>query len=90
MADEKIFADGFSFKKRENAPDFVVGRLSIKVEDAVSFLKERADNGWVNININQARSGNHYCELDTWKPKENTQQAPPTPKNESVKEDLPF
>ena len=27
---EKIFADGFSFKKRENQPDFVVGRMSIK------------------------------------------------------------
>ena len=30
---DKIFADGFSFKTRENQPDFVVGRLSIKVED---------------------------------------------------------
>lgn len=32
---EKIFADGFSFKRNENAPDFVVGRMSVKVEDAV-------------------------------------------------------
>ena len=46
MADEKIFADGFSFKTREGQPDFVVGRLSIKVEHALSFLKERASNGW--------------------------------------------
>ena len=86
---EKIFADGFSFKTRENQPDFVVGRLSIKVEDALSFLKERADNGWVNLNINKARSGNYYCELDTWKPdsKQNTNES--TPKEE-VKEDLPF
>ena len=45
MADEKIFADGFSFKTREGQPDFVVGRLSIKVEDALTFLKERADKG---------------------------------------------
>lgn len=85
MEKEKIFADGFSFKTRENQPDFVVGRLSIKVEDALSFLKERANDGWVNLNINKARSGNYYCELDTWKPtpKENT------PKEE-VKDDLPF
>ena len=60
MEKEKIFADGFSFKTRENQPDFVVGRLSIKVEDALSFLKERANDGWVNLNINKARSGNYY------------------------------
>ena len=35
MADEKVFADGFIFKKQEGAPDFVVGRLSVKVEDAI-------------------------------------------------------
>tara|TARA_R100001443_G_scaffold40029_1_gene53416 strand:+ start:6365 stop:6628 length:264 start_codon:yes stop_codon:yes gene_type:complete len=87
MEKEKIFADGFSFKKRENAPDFVVGRLSIKVEDALSFLKDKSSNGWVNININQARSGNYYCELDTWKPKEEAQAS--TPKVEE-KEELPF
>ena len=29
MAD-KVFADGFSFKRRENAPDFVIGNLSIE------------------------------------------------------------
>ena len=85
---EKIFADGFSFKKRENQPDFVVGRMSIKVEDALAFLKERATNGWVNLNINKARSGNYYCELDTWKPTQNNNTTS-TPVEE-VKEDLPF
>ena len=89
MADEKIFADGFSFKTREGQPDFVVGRLSIKVEDALAFLKERSSNGWVNININQARSGKHYCELDTWKPS-NTDTKQENAPTESVKEDLPF
>jgi|TARA_Y100000401_G_scaffold92022_1_gene77962 hypothetical protein len=85
---EKIFADGFSFKTRENQPDFVVGRMSIKVEDALAFLKERANNGWVNLNINKARSGNYYCELDTWKPTQNNNTTS-TPVEE-VKEDLPF
>ena len=86
---EKIFADGFSFKKRENQPDFVVGRMSIKVEDALAFLKERSTNGWVNLNINQARSGNYYCELDTWNPTQNNRTTT-TPPVEEVKEDLPF
>ena len=47
MADEKIFADGFVFKRNEHAPDFVVGRISIKVEEAIAFLKQHQKNGWV-------------------------------------------
>jgi len=91
--DEKIFADGFSFKKRENQPDFVVGRLAIKIEDAIPFLKERVDKGWVNLNINQARSGNYYLELDTWKPNTDNTETQKDTQTETKKEevkDLPF
>lgn len=84
MAEDKIFADGFSFKRRENAPDFVVGNVNIKVDDAISFLKENNKKGWCNLNINQARSGNYYMELDTWEPKEKGSA------KETVKDDLPF
>lgn len=75
--DEKIFADGFSFKRSENAPDFVVGRLSLKVDEAIAFMKENEKKGWINLNIKTARSGNHYIELDTFEPKNaggNTEQ----------------
>ena len=41
MAEDKIFADGFSFKRRENAPDFVVGNVNVKVDDAIAFLKKK-------------------------------------------------
>ena len=67
--DEKIFADGFVFKRNENAPDFVVGRISIKVDDAVAFIKQHQKNGWVNLGVKQARSGNYYMELDTFEAK---------------------
>ena len=66
--DEKIFADGFSFKRNEKAPDFVVGRLSMKVDEAVAFIRQHEKGGWVNLNIKTARSGNHYVELDTYEP----------------------
>jgi hypothetical protein len=65
---ETIFADGFVFKRNEKAPDFVVGRLSIKVDEAVAFIREHNKNGWANLNIKQARSGNYYIELDTFEP----------------------
>ena len=66
---EKIFADGFSFKRRENAPSFVIGRQSIKVEEAIAFLKANVKNGWVNLDIKQSKGGSYYCELDTWEAK---------------------
>ena len=69
MAEEKIFADGFAFKRNENAPDFVVGRVSIKIEDAVAFMRQHEKNGWINLDVKQARSGNYYMELDTFEPK---------------------
>lgn len=82
--EEKVFANGFSFKRRDNAPDFVVGRVSIKCDDAVAFLREHHKNGWVNLNINQAKSGSYYVELDTFVPEKKTDTAP---KKEA---DLPF
>ena len=99
--DEKIFADGFSFKRNEKAPDFVVGRLSIKADDGVAFIRANEKNGWVNLNIKTARSGNYYVELDTYeptqgggaKPQSEKKAADPEPQVEQEAEDdgeLPF
>lgn len=89
MTEEKIFADGFSFKRSENAPDFVVGRLSLKVDDAISFIKKYEKKGWVNLNVKTARSGNIYVELDTYEPKTETASAKPKSKK-TGEENLPF
>jgi len=66
---QKVFANGFSFKRREGAPEFVIGQQSIKVDEAIAFLKENQKNGWVNLNVNKASSGKLYVELDTFEPK---------------------
>ena len=89
--EEKIFADGFSFKRNEKAPDFVVGRLSMKSDDAVAFIQKHTKGGWVNLNIKTAKSGNYYVELDTYEP-QNTQKAPePKPQKVNQEEEkLPF
>lgn len=89
---EKIFADGFSFKRREGAPAFVIGRQSIKVEEAIAFLKANVKNGWVNLDIKQSKGGSYYCELDTWeaKPQGNVQQEIPMPLPKESEVDLPF
>ena len=72
MAEEKVFADGFLFKRRENAPEFVVGNVSVKCKEAVAFMKEHNKDGWLNLNIMQAKSGKYYMELDTFVPKKAT------------------
>lgn len=88
MSKEKIFADGFSFNTRENQPDFVVGRVSVKIEDAIPFLKEHgANRGWVNLNILTGRSGKPYIELDTFEPNSNKAEVKST---KEVEDNLPF
>ena len=96
--EEKIFAEGFVFKRNEKAPEFVIGRMSIKVDEAIAFLQKHQENGWTNLGVKQARSGNYYVELDTFKPNNDSavdkqpalKAAPAPPKVEEEQDDLPF
>ena len=94
MAEEKIFADGFVFKRNEKAPDFVVGRISIKVDEAVAFIKQHQKNGWVNLGVKTARSGNYYIDLDTFEANNDSSKkegsAAPKAVAQEVDNDLPF
>ena len=67
-------------KAREGAPEFVRGRISIKVDDAVATLQRyKNDKGYVTFNILRSKDGKkNYLTVDTWKPEEVT------------KEDIPF
>jgi hypothetical protein len=92
---ERTFADGFIFKRRDNAPEWVIGNISIKVDEAIAFLKSNEKKGWVNLNVKKGRSGNPYIELDTFeaKPKDAApakEQAPPPPAEAEEDGDLPF
>tara|TARA_R110000823_G_scaffold192032_1_gene323720 strand:- start:496 stop:777 length:282 start_codon:yes stop_codon:yes gene_type:complete len=93
MSQDKVFADGFIFKRRQEAPEFVIGNISVKVEEAVAFLNANQKNGWVNLNVLNSQAGKPYIELDTFVPKKQGDQAPkeennPTP-SAPIK-DLPF
>ena len=103
MSQEKIFADGFSFKRQEKAPDFVIGRLSIKIDDAVAFMRANDKQGWVNLDVKKSQNGKYYLELDTYVPKQGTETkqesskptasklAPvPNPAPQQEVDDLPF
>jgi hypothetical protein len=95
---EKIFADGFIFKRNEKAPEFVIGRMSLKADEAIAFIKQHVKNGWINLDVKQARSGNFYVELDTFESKNDSSKESAVNKYEAKKvapveeeaPDLPF
>ncbi len=86
--EETVFADGLIFKLKDNQPDFVIGNISVKVEEFVKFLNAHSDNGWVNIQVLKSQAGKPYAKLDTWKPKQ-TQEQPQAQSNDTAGE-LPF
>jgi len=91
MSQDKVFADGFLFKRRENAPEFVIGNISVKVEEAVAFLNTHQKNGWVNLNVLNSQAGKPYVELDTFVPKKQTNGVDTAPNQAPVQQsDLPF
>ena len=90
MSNETIFADGFIFKRKENAPEFVVGSQSIKVEEAIAFLQANQKNGWVNLDIKQSKGGKYYCQLDTWQPKPKSEKQDVMEVVSEKSDELPF
>jgi hypothetical protein len=49
-------------------------------------MKKHQKNGWINMNIKYAKSGNPYMELDTWTPEKKEAETVATPTGG----DLPF
>jgi len=67
MANDKIFAKGVYFKINDNAPEFVVGQISINVKEILPFLDEHINSaGYVNLDIKKGQSGKYYIELNTF------------------------
>ena len=68
MSTEKVFVQGFIFKRNENAPSWAVGKVSIKVSEFKEFCDQHANGEWINLEVKQSQGGKYYAELDTWKP----------------------
>lgn len=68
----KEFIDGlFVNQRRENAPEFVKGSLSIAVDKFIPYLQAKANaKGYVNIDLLESQEGNLYAKLNDWKPTE--------------------
>ena len=79
---DKVFAKGFSFKRNDNAPEFVVGKISLKADEAIQFIKDNSFEGWVNLDVKKSKDGKYYIELDNFKLNK--------AKHEKLEEGLPF
>lgn len=81
---EVKFPEGIIVKKpHSNAPEFVKGKLSIKRDEFIEWLKKQPE--WVNLDIKESKKGNWYLAVDDWKPESKES-------NEPAKDDsgLPF
>lgn len=79
MAEPTIFANGLRFiKPTEQTPEWIKGKVSVKVDEFVEFLKKyQNENGWVNIDLRKSKDGGKlYFALNTFKPKKQEEQNP--------------
>ena len=99
MSSETEFVDGLIVKApRDGAPEFVIGSLSIKREEMIAWLQGR-EGDWINVDMKEAKSGKWYAAVNTWKPKDEQQQAAPArqtaprqaaPADDFQDDDIPF
>jgi len=87
METETTLAAGMFFDRpREGAPEFVKGRMSIKVSDALPFLEvNKNEAGYVNLDLLTSKAGKLYLKLNTYKPKDSQENK----SDEISSDDLP-
>ena len=81
MSDEIEFVDGvFAKAPHGNAPDFIKGKLSIKLSDFAQYLRDLKAKDpkaeWLNIDIKESQAGKWYVARDNWVPDANYSSAP--------------
>ena len=70
-------ADGIYFNPpHENAPDFVLGSISMRPEQFTDWLSRQQPNekGYVRLSVKRSKAGKIYVALDDYKPKETPQR----------------
>ena len=72
--EDRDFAKGL-FAKESNV-DFVKFKISIKKDEFTQWYKEKLQNkdeDWINLDVKESKEGKWYTEVNTWKPKSDTQ-----------------
>lgn len=86
---DKVFAKGIYFFSNPQQPEWVVGTLSINVEDAVQFLQENKNaEGKIKLGIKKSQSGKFYLDLDTFQSPNQGQAQADKPVHEQMNPDI--
>jgi len=85
MSTEKKFIDGLIFKApHENAPDYVIAKISIKRQELIAWLQSQ-EGEWINADLKESQQGKLYAAVDDWKSGSGKQQRQePAPKREAA------
>lgn len=92
MSNEKKYANGLFAKKIKFQNGGAMTKLSIKVDDFVSFLNENVQNGWINLDLKEKKDANAkfnlYAELNEFKVEQKKESKSTTFVKDDA--DLPF
>ena len=77
--------------KHPNAPDFVVGKLSINLEQFTEWLKgyltDNPNEQWLTLDMKISKENKGYAVIDDWKPEKSS---PPEPVRNLAGDEIPF
>ena len=81
MSKDKIFVSGIYPRVRtEKTPEWAIGNFGLNVKQLGAWIKENPglidDKGFINIQMAVGQSGKAYASVDTWKPKEDSDNVP--------------
>lgn len=63
------FPQGLYFKEAHpNSPDFVKGRVNIKVDEFIDYL-EGQEGKWLNLDLKISKKGKAYAQVSNFEPK---------------------
>jgi len=86
----------FAKKPSPNAPNFIKGKVSIKVADFIELLQAEKEE-WLNFDLLETKDGSkYYFKRDTWKPEpqgevKKADESPNTSEEETISpDDIPF
>lgn len=63
--DKKYLTGLFIKSPHQNAPDFVLGQISIKREDLIKELQGMSDE-WINLDVKKSKEGEVYGQINTY------------------------
>ena len=81
MAD-KVFAEGIYYDRpKPNAPNYILGNISMEKKRALEWLQaqEANERGYIRLTVKESRNGKLYIVLDNWEPQRGAPPSRPTP-----------